>query len=75
MTGEPEKDGLVVIVEDQTPDNIAAFWSHEIPADWQGIQSLEQRIAAIAPLPLLSLIYSFCLVGIAMVVITYISNA
>jgi len=75
LTGEPKKDGLVVIVEDQTPDSMVAFWSHEFPADWQGIQNLEQRIAAIAPLPLLSLIYSFCLAGIAMVVITYISNA
>ena len=46
--GEGE-DHLVIIADGTQGNNMLAFWRHDIPADWEGIDGLDRRIAGSTP--------------------------
>jgi len=51
LIGTGGMDKLVVVIDGHTPNNMVAFWRHEIPSDWCGLLGHNRRVAAVTPLP------------------------
>ncbi|MEO0470509.1 MAG: hypothetical protein AAF206_12865 [Bacteroidota bacterium] len=46
-----DDDRLVCVVNSKTPAELVVFWRDSIPSDWQGLPGMDQRVAAVVPLP------------------------
>jgi len=52
LMGSGDDDKLVIVADGHSPSNhLVAFWRDGIPADWQGIEGYDRRIAAVATIP------------------------
>ena len=46
----PDMDHLVLIGNSNENNDIMAFWRHDIPDDWEGLEGYDRRVAGVIPL-------------------------